>query len=117
MVDKYAKDGLFNSVNLNHNSEQFIHCIFMVESYIKDTARGINPAGFEDVPDGSWFVTFKVEDNNLWDEIVNTNHFNGFSLEGVFNLTQYKLTPTRQSSKNKQVDQSFDQFVNDLLND
>ena len=115
MVDKYAKDGLFNSVNLNHNSEQFTTSFFMVESYIKDSSRGINPAGFEDVPDGSWFVTFKVEDPDLWNEIVNTTHFNGFSLEGVFNLSRYKLTPTKATNKHKQVAQTFEEFVNNFI--
>ena len=117
MVDKYAKDGLFNSVNLNHNSEQFVHQVFMVESYIKDTSRGISPEGFEDVSDGSWFVTFKVEDEKLWKEIISTSHFNGFSLEGIFNLSRYKLTPTRESKNNKAVEQSFEEFVDNLLKD
>lgn len=67
----------------------------MVECFIKDSEKGISPTGFEDVPEGSLFCTFKVEDEKLWNEIVNTDHFNGFSLEGVFNLSQYKLTPTR----------------------
>jgi hypothetical protein len=117
MVDRYAKNGLFNSVNLNHSSEQFIHQIFMVESYIKDSARGITPKEFDDVPDGSWFVTFKVEDEKLWKEIISTDHFNGFSLEGIFNLSRYKLTPTKESQKNKDVEQSFEEFVNNLIKD
>lgn len=117
MVDKYAKNGLFNSVNLEHNPNSFVSSVFMVECFIKDSEKGINPIGFEDVPEGSLFCTFKVEDEKLWNEIVNTNHFNGFSLEGVFNLTQYKLTPTKHSSKNDNADLSFAEEMELLIDE
>lgn len=117
MVDRYAKNGLFNSVNLEHNPENFVNSVFMVECFIKDVDKGINPTGFEDVPNGSLFCTFKVEDEKLWNEIVNTDHFNGFSLEGIFNLSQYKLTPTRQPESNKNAELSFDEEVTSLLDD
>jgi hypothetical protein len=117
MVDKYAKNGLFNSVNLEHNPENFVNSVFMVECFIKDVDKGISPTGFEDVPNGSLFCTFKVEDEKLWNEIVNTDHFNGFSLEGIFNLSQYKLTPTRQPESNKNAELSFDEEVTSLLDE
>jgi hypothetical protein len=117
MVDRYAKNGLFNSVNLEHNPENFVNSVFMVECFIKDVDKGISPTGFEDVPNGSLFCTFKVEDEKLWNEIVNTDHFNGFSLEGIFNLSQYKLTPTRQPESNKNAELSFDEEVTSLLDE
>ena len=117
MVDRYAKNGLFNSVNLEHNPENFVNSVFMVECFIKDVDKGISPTGFEDVPNGSLFCTFKVEDEKLWNEIVNTDHFNGFSLEGVFNLSQYKLTPTRQPASNKNAELTFEQEVASLLDE
>ena len=117
MVDRYAKNGLFNSVNLEHNPENFVNSVFMVECFIKDVDKGISPTGFEDVPNGSLFCTFKVEDEKLWNEIVNTDHFNGFSLEGIFNLSQYKLTPTRQPESNKNAELNFDEEVTSLLDE
>ena len=117
MVDRYAKNGLFNSVNLEHNPENFVNSVFMVECFIKDVDKGISPTGFEEVPNGSLFCTFKVEDEKLWNEIVNTDHFNGFSLEGIFNLSQYKLTPTRQPESNKNAELSFDEEVTSLLDE
>ena len=117
MVDRYAKNGLFNSVNLEHNPENFVNSVFMVECFIKDVDKGISPTGFEDVPNGSLFCTFKVEDEKLWNEIVNTDHFNVFSLEGIFNLSQYKLTPTRQPESNKNAELSFDEEVTSLLDE
>ena len=56
----------------------------MFESYIIDRERGVNPpTGFEDVADGSWFGSFKVENDKLWGE-VKAGTFKGFSVEGLF---------------------------------
>ena len=87
MVEKYARLGLFNSVNLDHDDERFTTSVFMIESYIIDRERGIIPTGFEDVPDGSWVCSFKVEDEKKKKEIINTDKFNGFSQQGVFELS------------------------------
>lgn len=81
IVHKYAKQGLNNLVDLQHDGEM-IDGVTMVEYYIKDTKKGINPAGFEDVDDGSLFVTYKIEDEKLWNEIISPDsEFKGFSIE------------------------------------
>lgn len=89
MVEKYAELGLFNSVNLDHDENRQVKDCFLIESYIIDKERGICPKEFEDAPDGSWIASFKVEDENLWEQIKNGTEFNGFSLEGMFELEEY----------------------------
>ncbi len=43
-----------HNVNAYHNAE--LDGVFMFESYITDTERGIlAPKGYEDTTDGSWF--------------------------------------------------------------
>lgn len=86
MVEKFAKQGLFNSVNLQHDDEKFVDNVYMFESYIIDKERGICPVEFSDIPDGSWVGSYKVDDDKLWDEIVNGEKLNGFSLQGYFNF-------------------------------
>lgn len=85
MIDKYSKDGLFNSVNLQHDDNKFVDGIYMVESYIKNSERGIAPVEFANVPDGSWICSYKVDNIELWNQIKNSKLFNGFSLQGMFN--------------------------------
>jgi len=60
----------------------------MTEFFIKNTAKGLNPKGFEDVTEGSLFATFKVMDEALWQEIKNSGKLNGFSLEIMANLEE-----------------------------
>ena len=92
MVIKYSKDGLFNSINLQHNDEKFVDGVYLFESYLINKDRGICPKEFDDVPEGSWLCSFKVEDSDLWNEIVKGKDLNGFSLQGYFDLIEGKLT-------------------------
>lgn len=108
MIEKYARKGLFNSVNLQHNDEKFVDGIYMIESYITDKKRGISPKEFEDVPDGSWICSYKVDNQELWDEIVNGDKLNGFSLQGIFDVS-----PERFEKQEKQM--TFDEWIEQYL--
>lgn len=81
LVEKYSKQGLLNVVNLQHKADTFVKDVYMIESYLIDKQRGICPVEFQDVKDGSWFVSYYVEDKQLWNEIKNGDIFNGFSVE------------------------------------
>lgn len=97
MANKLLKDGFQNRVDLQHDGE-LITGISMMELYIKDSSKGINPSFIEDIPDGSLLATFHVEDENLWDEIKNGDVLNGFSLEGLF--TVEKMNNNKINKKN-----------------
>ena len=82
IVQRFFKKGYQSKVNVEH--EKAIDGVYMFESYIIDRARGVNPPkGFEDIADGSWFGSFKVDNNKIWEE-VKSGTFNGFSVEGLF---------------------------------
>lgn len=103
MVIKYSKDNLFNSVNLQHNDNSYVDGVYLFESYLVNKDRGILPTEFADIPEGSWICSFKIEDNKLWDEIVNGKDLNGFSLQGYFDLIEGKLTD------------EIDELINEIL--
>ena len=87
IVQKYFKKGYQNNVNLMHDPNQIETGVTMFESFISDKSRGIAPMkGFEDAPDGSWFVSMLVENNEVWQK-VKEGMINGFSIEGIFNYT------------------------------
>ena len=82
---KYFKKGYQANVNLMHDSGQVVGGVTMFESWIKDSERGIpGMQGFEDLPDGSWFGSFKVDNDKVWQR-VKAGEVKGFSVEGVFN--------------------------------
>lgn len=86
MVSKYAKNQMFNIVNLQHNQDTYVNSCHLIESLIIDKERGLCPTEFADVPDGSWYVSYHIEDEALWNEIKNGGHLNGFSIEVLSGL-------------------------------
>jgi len=111
IVHKYAKQGLNNLVDLQHDGKM-IDGVVMVEYFIKDTEKGINPKGFEDIADGSLFVTYKIEDEKLWNEIIAPDsEFKGFSIE-----INADIVPTNEYvEEENDEDEEFMNWLNELL--
>ena len=84
-AEKFLKDGYQNIVRLTHNGDNYVDGFNLVQWYIKDSAKGINPEGFEDIADGSLMAEYKVNDDEIWKEIK-AGTFNGLSMESVFGL-------------------------------
>lgn len=89
---KFFKMGFTQNVNNMHDSEKKIDGVYMVESFLVDKKRGISaPVGFEYMPDGSWFGSYKVENDDVWAS-VKDGTFNGFSVEGYFKMEPELIT-------------------------
>ena len=85
MAEKYLFENRQNNINIMHQENTDVTGVQMVQYFIKDTEHGVNPAGFEDIADGSLFAEFHVINDSVWDEIKKGT-FKGFSLEGIFDL-------------------------------
>jgi len=94
IAQKFFKKGYQANVNLMHDSNQQVEGVTMFESFISDKDRGILPMrGFEDAPDGSWFGSFKVDDDNVW-QMIKEGKFKGFSVERIF---EYQKAKTKEA--------------------
>ena len=91
IVYKYMKQGRTDSVNEMH--ETALDGVFMFESFIVDEMKP-TPKGFSELPEGSWFGSFRVENDDVWQQ-VKEGDFNGFSVEGLFSEDR-ELTIDRQ---------------------
>lgn len=91
---KFARKGLNNSVNMMHDAGRPAEGVYMFESFIIDRARGINPPEtYKTLPDGSWFGSYKVDNEEVWNNFIKTGEFKGFSVEGNFEMSLYRETP------------------------
>lgn len=96
IAQKFFKKGYQQNVNLMHDSGKVLDGITMFESWITDEKRGIKAmAGFEDVPDGSWFGSFKVENPQVW-QMIKDGEVKGFSVEGIFNYRKTNIQNPQQ---------------------
>jgi hypothetical protein len=94
IAQKFFAKGYQSNVNLMHDSGTKLEGLTMFESWITDSKRGIMAMkGFEDVPDGSWFGSFKVNNPEVW-KMIKDGKVKGFSVEGLFS---YKKADIQQS--------------------
>lgn len=100
---KFMKNGFNRNVNLMHEPTAIVDGVYMFESFIIDKSRGINaPTGYGDLPDGTWFGSFKVENDEVWNEYIKTGVFKGFSVEGWF--TDKPIGNVEEDLVNKLID-------------
>ena len=105
MAQKYLAEGRQNNVDLMHDGHD-VQGVEMVQAFIKDTAKGVAPAGFEDIADGSLFAEFHIEDPDIWAQ-VKDGTFKGFSLEGIF-----EMRPERDQRQVDDIVSKTDNFTN-----
>jgi len=85
IILRFFQKGLTSNINLMHLPEARPDGIYMFESFIIDSTKGIpTPKGFEALPDGSWFGSFKIDNADVWNHFIKTGEFKGFSVEGFF---------------------------------
>jgi hypothetical protein len=101
----YAK-GFQQSANEMHTKP--VEGITFFMSWIADESKGIpKMKQFEDLPDGTWFLGAKVMNDETWSK-VKDGTFKGFSVEGMFDMTEVKM---------RMKEEEIIQKLRDLLKD
>ena len=93
-------------VEHNHNME---NGITYFQSMIVDKENGICPAAFKDLPNGTWIVGCKVENDKVW-EAVKSGEVKGFSIDGCFHAEEEKQEDEKKTLDN--LDDFFDWLEN-----
>ncbi len=97
IVEKFSAKGYLKNFNLFHNAQQQVSDVTIFNSFISDKSLGIAPMqGFEDVADGSWFISAKVNNPDVWEK-VKTGDIKGFSVEGLF--TYLPVVPQQMAAR------------------
>jgi hypothetical protein len=106
IVQKFFRNGNTGQVNLMHEANAHPSGVYMFESFIIDSARGIKtPKGFSTLPDGSWFASYKVDNDMVWAEFIKSGTFKGFSVEGIF---IYSNPVSKEEHALRQIEQLVD---------
>lgn len=103
IVNKFMRNGFNANINLMHDSNAIANGVYVIESLIIDSERGIKaPEGFEKVPNGSWWGSMRVENDEIWKQ-VKSGEFKGFSVEGMFGQDKDFELPEKVINKIKEV--------------
>lgn len=106
MAQKMMADANQNKVNLMHQDDTFVEGVELVQLFIKDIEKGINPQGFESIEDGSLFAQYKVNNEEIW-KSVQDGTFKGFSLEGYFSIERVKNNVKNKKSIMKSIKETL----------
>jgi hypothetical protein len=91
IAQKFFSKGFNQNFNLMHDPNNKVEGVNVFESFIVDKSRGIQPMkGFEDAQDGSWFISAKVTNPDVWAKIK-SGEVKGFSVEGMFQYKKEKM--------------------------
>lgn len=78
MMQKFMKEQRLFDISLDHNQD--VRDCYLIESFIINKERGLCPNEFLDVEDGSWIISVKIENQDVWNKIC-SGEVKGFSIE------------------------------------
>jgi len=83
IAEKYMRNKYIDNNDENHNGKA-VSDVYVVESWIKeDKEDKSNKYGYGDLPIGTWFVSMKVKNDEVWNKVKN-GELKGFSVSGYF---------------------------------
>lgn len=101
MAERYFKEGNQNNMDTMHNF-QFEEGCDMVQFYIKDTANGIAPAGYDDIADGSLFGEFHITNEDIWGKIK-SGEYKGFSIAAYYDIQPVDNNSKKNTNKMSKI--------------
>lgn len=113
IAERFMKNEYLHCINLQHKYEA--DACYVTESYVVNKERGLCPIEFKDINDGTWMVTVKVEDDELWNEIKESGHINGFSVEVVtqaFSVVKEAKAEAKAEPKTRTIDDELNECFN-----
>jgi len=83
IAEKYMRNKYIDNNDTNHDGKA-VSDVYVVESWIKeDKEDKSNKYGYSDLPVGTWFVSMKVRNDEVWKKVKN-GELKGFSVSGFF---------------------------------
>ena len=95
LCQRLMRDGFQQNISLQHNGK-LIDGIQLQEVFIKDSARGISPIGFEEAAEGSLFGVYHITDEQLWKDCIE-GRFGGVSLESYIDLQKFNKIDNKKT--------------------
>ena len=83
IAEKYMKNKYIDNNDTEHNGKAASD-VYVIESWIKEDENDKSTKyGFNDLPVGTWFVSMRVKNPEVW-KAIKSKELNGFSVSGFF---------------------------------
>ena len=93
MAKKYFKENKIHNVNENHDSKRTVKDVYLIESFF--ISDRVTSELYPELPMGSWMGSYFIEDEDYFNDIILSDKFQGFSLEGGF-IENYEMAKVEQ---------------------
>jgi hypothetical protein len=99
----FFQSGFQLNSKLEHDEP--IEGVTFVESWLVENPKVDKSAAFGlEYPKGSWLVSMKVDNDDIWNNYIKTGELKGFSIDGMIELEEVNLKTNIQMSKsNKNI--------------
>ena len=99
----FFQSGFQLNSKLEHDEP--IEGVTFVESWLVENPKVDKSAAFGlEYPKGSWLVSMKVDNDDIWNNYIKTGELKGFSIDGMVELEEVNLKTNIQMSKsNKNI--------------
>lgn len=113
----FFMNGKQNNATLEH--EMSINGLTVVESWIVEDSKMDKSAKYGlEMPIGTWMISMKVENDEVWNEYVKTEKVKGFSIEGYFadraSIKQSDLKAELQAIEEEEAEYMLNNIKNAL---
>jgi len=105
----FFMNGNQNNATLEHNMD--INGLTVVESWIVEGEQDKSKLYGLDLPVGTWMVSMKVNNDEIWNEYVKTDKVKGFSIEGYF-ADKANIKASVEDVAEKQAEEKIEQIRN-----
>ena len=109
--EKYLKSMKLHNTTVAHETE--VEGVFLTESWIVEDPKQDKTALYGlDAPKGSWAVSMRVDNDDLWKRIKSGDYL-GFSIEGMF--TESEEFSKEELAIIKELNELINEYENSLL--
>lgn len=97
---EFLKKNLHHNANIEHALP--VAGVYVAESWIKWSEDDKSQYMGFDLPIGTWFIGMKVEDDDVWEDVLKRK-VKGFSIEGIFKkVTEQMVSMSRNPNTTEQ---------------
>ena len=108
----YLKHNNHHKATYQHEDE--ISGVLTTESWIKEGDMDKSKLYGYDLPNGTWFVSMKIENDEIWNKIKG-GELKGLSIEGFFIDKMEKMSETVKPT-NEEILSALNEIINDIKN-
>jgi len=104
MAEKFLRQKRTDETSIEHNGIKLgSEKVFVTESWVsEDPIKDKSAAYGFNLPAGTWFVSMKIDDPNIW-KLVKSGMLTGFSVEGLFAEKSVFSKQEKQINQIKQI--------------